>query len=155
MHVLGQRELGAGMLLLLAMLVIIKKAATGSIMKERPENNLRLWLVHLFNMFFLLVVNPAAAILLVSSRLKSLDPTLVVIDTSWILTGLEIAGMGLYLTGYVLMAWALVSMGGNYQVGGSSPRVSDAMVLAGPCRIMRHPMYAAAICISLGLALLV
>jgi protein-S-isoprenylcysteine O-methyltransferase Ste14 len=147
--------LGIGMLLLLLVLVIIKKMATGSIIKDRPRDSIWLWLVHFFNMFFLLVANPAAAILLVSGRMESLDPTRIEIGISWMLAGLEITGLGLYLSGYMLMVWALVSMGGNYQVGGSFPRFCDIIVLTGPYRIMRHPMYAAALFISLGVALLI
>jgi protein-S-isoprenylcysteine O-methyltransferase len=69
--------------------------------------------------------------------------------------GLEIGGMVSYLVGYLLMAWALLNLGGNYQVGGNPPRLSDEMVIVGPYRIVRHPMYTAALCISLGLACLI
>ncbi len=53
------------------------------------------------------------------------------------------------------MAWALLRLGGNYQVGGNPPRVADEMVIVEPYRLIRHPMYTAALCISLGLACLV
>jgi protein-S-isoprenylcysteine O-methyltransferase len=53
------------------------------------------------------------------------------------------------------MAWALVSLGRNYQAGGSDPRFSDQMVMKGPYRLVRHPMYSAALGISLGLAFLI
>lgn len=61
----------------------------------------------------------------------------------------------LYGMGYFLMAWALIKLGNNYQVGGSAPRVVDEMIGNGPYRLCRHPMYTAALCISLGLALLI
>jgi protein-S-isoprenylcysteine O-methyltransferase Ste14 len=61
----------------------------------------------------------------------------------------------MYGTGFLLMAWALIILGRNYQLGGSTPRDTDEMVIAGPYRFVRHPMYLAALCISLGLALLV
>jgi protein-S-isoprenylcysteine O-methyltransferase Ste14 len=69
--------------------------------------------------------------------------------------GMEIGGIGLYVIGFILMAWALVSLGHNYQAGGSDPRAADGMVMGGPYRLVRHPMYAAALAISLGLACLV
>ena len=53
------------------------------------------------------------------------------------------------------MAWALITLGRNYQLGGSAPRSEDKMVTDGPYRLVRHPMYTAALGISLGLALLV
>jgi protein-S-isoprenylcysteine O-methyltransferase len=67
---------------------------------------------------------------------------------------LEAAGLALYVSGYILMGWALIRLGGNYQLGGSDPRASDVMVVAGPYRLVRHPMYTAALSISLGLACL-
>jgi len=60
----------------------------------------------------------------------------------------------LYVAGFLLMAWALTSLKRNYQMGGSAPRDTDRLVIAGPYRIVRHPMYAAALYISLGLACL-
>lgn len=139
------------MLLLLGLLVIIKQVATGAIL-EKPKGNFRIWLVNTFNLFFLLIANPVAAILLITRRLEVVDPTRLALDNPWLVLGLEIGGLGLYGLGYLLMAWALIRLGGNYQVGGSPPRGADELVVAGPYRLMRHPMYTAALAISLGLA---
>jgi protein-S-isoprenylcysteine O-methyltransferase Ste14 len=155
MHLLDQRTLGIVMLLLLSMLVTIKLLATGPILKDKPKGNLRIWLTHIFNLFFLLVVNPLAAILLITGHLEAVDPTRLAIDMRWLLMALEIVGMVLYVMGFLLMAWALIRLGSNYQAGGSDPRVADGMVMGGPYRLVRHPMYAAALVISLGLACVV
>jgi protein-S-isoprenylcysteine O-methyltransferase Ste14 len=66
--------------------------------------------------------------------------------------GLEAAGLALCAAGYLLMTWALLRMGTGYQVGGSDPRPGDRMVAVGPYKLVRHPMYAAALLIALGLA---
>jgi len=155
MHLLDQRALGVVMLLLLSVLVAIKHWATGSILGDRPKGNLRIWLTHTCNLFFLLVVNPMAAMLLITRHLEAVDPTHIAIDVPWLLMGLEVGGMVFYLVGYLLMGWALVRLGGNYQVGGNPPRAADKMVIVGPYRFVRHPMFIAALCISLGLACLI
>ena len=155
MHLLDQRTLGIAILLLLAVLVIIKQMTTGSILKDRPRKNLRIWLTHIFNLFFLLIANPLAAILLITGHLDAADPTRLVMDTPRLLMGLEIGGMVLYVAGFLLMAWALIRLGRNYQAGGSDPRIADGMVMEGPYRLVRHPMYTAALGISLGLACLI
>jgi protein-S-isoprenylcysteine O-methyltransferase Ste14 len=155
MHILDQRTLGIVILLLLAVLVIIKKTVTGSILKGRPKSHLRTRLTHLFNLFFLLIVNPLAAILLISGHLETVDLTRLAINRPWLLMGVEIGGIGLYGMGFLLMAWALIRLGRNYQAGGSDPRACDGMVMGGPYRLVRHPMYAAALVISLGLACVV
>jgi len=151
-HLLDQKTLGIVNLFLLAGLVIIKRMATGSILKDRPKSNLRIWLTHIFNLFFLLIVNPLTAILLITGHLEAVDPTRLAMDVSWFLMGAEIGGLVLYVEGFLLMGWALISLGRNYQAGGSDPRAADGMVMGGPYRLVRHPMYAAALAISLGLA---
>ncbi len=153
MHLLGQRLLGIVILLLLAVLVTIKRRATGSVL-DKPAGSFMVQLVNLFNLFFLLVVNPLAAVLLIAQRLDVIDPTHVTIGAPWLLTLLEIIGLLKYLVGFLLMAWALTQLGKNYQLGGSVPRTEDRMVTGGPYRLVRHPMYTAALGISLGLALL-
>ena len=151
MHLLDQRVLGIVMLFLLGMLVIIKQIATGSIL-EKPRGSLRVWLVNVFNLLFLLIVNPLVAILLVTRQWEAADPTHLTIGIPWVLIGLEIAGLALVVAGYLLMAWALLRLRRNYQLGGSPPRATDEFVAVGPYRLIRHPMYTAALSISLGLA---
>ena len=155
MHILGQTGLGVAILALLSALVIVKRAATGSIMQERPSGGFWLWLIHLFNMFFLLVANPLAGILLVTHYLDAADITRVAVDSRPLLLVLEIGGLALYVMGFALMAWALITLGRTYQLGGSAPRAADKIVTAGPYSLVRHPMYLSALCIALGLACMI
>ncbi len=154
MHLLDQGILGIAILFLLGMLVIVKQVATGSIL-DKPKGNLKVQLVNIFNLFFLLVVNPLAAILLITRRLATIDPTHMTVDEPWILMVLEFVGLVMYVIGYLLMAGALITLGRNYQLGGSAPRSDDKMVMDGPYKLVRHPMYTAALSISLGLACLI
>jgi len=154
MHLLDQRILGIAILFLLGMLVTVKRVATGSIL-DKPQGDFLVQLVNIFNLFFLLVVNPLAAILLIARCIATVDPTYMIIDEPWILMVLEIVGLALYVIGYLFMAGALITLGRNYQIGGSVPRSDDKMVMDGPYRLVRHPMYTAALSISLGLACLI
>lgn len=154
MHLIDQRILGIVILLLLVMLVTVKRVATGSIL-DKPQGNLLVQLVNVFNLFFLLVVNPLAAILLITGRLPAIDPVHMTTAKPSILMVLEIVGFILYVAGFFLMAWALITLGRAYQLGGSTPRSEDKMVIGGPYRLVRHPMYAGALSISLGLACLI
>jgi hypothetical protein len=45
MHLLDQRVLGVSILVLLAAVVLVKRAATGSFFRDRPEGGLQLWLI--------------------------------------------------------------------------------------------------------------
>jgi protein-S-isoprenylcysteine O-methyltransferase Ste14 len=154
MHLFDQRILGVAILFLLGLLVTVKQVTTGSIL-DKPKGNLLVQLVNIFNLFFLLVVNPLAAILLITRSLGSVDPSHLTVTPQGLLFAMEWGGLVVYVTGFLLMAWALVSLGRNYQLGGSTPRAGDQMVVVGPYRSIRHPMYTSALCISLGLACLV
>jgi protein-S-isoprenylcysteine O-methyltransferase Ste14 len=154
MNLLGDTALGIIIFMLLGMLVIIKRAATGDIL-DKPQGNLLVQLVNIFNLFFLLVVNPLAGVLLFAHRMAAWDPTNLKIEDPLILTLVELAGLISYVAGFLVMAWALVRLGKNYQLGGSAPRSEDKMIVHGPYRLIRHPMYASALSISLGLSLLI
>jgi protein-S-isoprenylcysteine O-methyltransferase Ste14 len=154
MHLLNQWILGIVILCLLGLLVIVKRVSTGSIL-DKPQGEFIVQLVNVFNLFFLLVVNPLAAILLIARLLETVDPTRINFAHSWMLTLLETIGLLLYGAGFFLMAWALITLGHNYQLGGSAPRSEDRLVVDGPYKWIRHPMYTAALSISLGLACLI
>ncbi len=136
-----QPAVGIFVLLLWAMVVVAKELGTGSLLKDRPQGGVWLWLVHIFNFLFLLAAVPLAAILLQAEPPAPAN-------------FLRIAGLLLYAAGCILMAWALLTLRTNYQVGGNAPRSADKLVTSGPYRFIRHPMYASALAISLGLACL-
>ncbi len=86
MHLLDQRALGFVMLLLLSTLVITKHLATGSILRDKPSGgSLRLLVTHTFNLFFLLIVNPIAAMLLITQHVDAVDQTHIVFNAPWLL----------------------------------------------------------------------
>ncbi len=154
MHLLDQRTLGIAILFLLGLLVIVKRVATGSVL-DKPKGDWLVQLVNIFNLFFLLVVNPLAAVILITRSLPTIDPTHSTIRNTGTLMILESVGLILYVSGYLLMAGALITLGQHYQLGGRAPRSKDQLVIAGPYRWIRHPMYTAALSISLGLACLI
>jgi len=152
-HLLGERALGVLILCLLGALVTVKRVATGSVLDERPDARLLMRAVNVFNLGFLLVVNPAAAVLLLTGRLQACDVTRVAIAWPLLRASVEAGGVAAYVVGCGLMMWALLTLRSSYQLGGMAPRSRDALVSDGPYALMRHPMYAAALAMALGLAL--
>ncbi len=152
MHLLGETVLGIAILVLLAALVVVKRFSSGSIL-DKPQGGMFIQLVNVFNLFFLLIVNPLAAVGLITGILASVDATRVAVHPIWLLWLLEVVGLLLYVAGFALMGWALLALGRYYQLGGTAPRQDDQMVTEGPYAFIRHPMYAAALSISLGLSL--
>ncbi len=149
MSLLDRTTLGLVILGFLGLLVAVKRFATGSIL-DKPQGNLMVQLVNIFNLFFLLVVNPLSAMLLLTGQLALFDATRVLINAPWSIIA-AILGLALYTAGFLLMVWALITLGRHYQLGGSAPRSDDELIVAGPYQLIRHPMYAAALSITLGL----
>lgn len=153
MRLLDQRLVGVLILLVLTLLVVVKRRATGS-MIDWPSGDLLLKTVNLFNLAFLLVVSPLAAALLITHTAASVDPTFIRVPGPWLATAIQAAGLLLYVGGYMFMAWALTVLGRAYRPGGSVPQPGDRLVVGGPYRFVRHPMYAAALVGAFGLSLL-
>jgi protein-S-isoprenylcysteine O-methyltransferase Ste14 len=154
MYAMDPRILGIILLASTAAFVLVKRWTTGSFLKGKPEGSILVWFTHVFNLFFLLVANPAVSVLLLARRFEALDPTVVDLGPSPMRLGFEVIGLSLCLMGYSLMGWALVAMRGHFQVLGKSPRPSDRLLSSGPYRLIRHPMYSSVLCLSLGLAVL-
>jgi protein-S-isoprenylcysteine O-methyltransferase Ste14 len=151
MYPFDQKILGIMMLLLLGALVLVKRAATGSVL-DVPRGSVLVRLANGFNLFCLLIVIPFAAVSLITGFMETVDPFRIFISDHWFSALLEIAGLVFYTTGFILMAWALICLGENYQIGGTALLIKDKMIINGPYKIIRHPMYSAALSISLGLA---
>jgi hypothetical protein len=78
MHLFDQKILGIVILFLVCMLVLVKQRAAGAIL-DRPQGTFPVQIVNSFNLFFLLMVNPLAAILLITRSLEMVDPTRIII----------------------------------------------------------------------------
>ena len=153
MHLLGEAALGLLILALLGAMVAVKRLATGSVLDERPGAHPLVRSVNAFNLTFLLVVNPAAAVLLVAGRLAAWDVTHLDVRSAPLVAAVEGLGILCYAAGAALIMWALLSLRSSYQLGGVAPRARDALVTTGPYALVRHPMYAAVLAMALGLAL--
>ncbi|HOC44047.1 MAG TPA: isoprenylcysteine carboxylmethyltransferase family protein [Thermoanaerobaculales bacterium] len=150
---IDDRVLGLLIFVLLAVLVVVKQVATGRIL-DRPEGSLLVQLVNVYNLVFLLVVNPLAGVLLLTGRLAAVDPSRVAVREPWLGTTVQIVGLAVYVVGFAVMAWALITLRRGYQLGGLAPRADDHLVTTGPYSLVRHPMYASVLLISFGLACL-
>ncbi len=146
-----ERVLGVAMLIVMAVLITVKVRATASFV-DLPTGQPLVKLVNIFNLLFLLVGNPLAAVLLITRTAATADPTHVAVEGRLALAAIRLVGLVLYVGGYALMAWALGVLGRQYQPGGAVPRSGAQMVVAGPYGLVRHPMYAGALLGALGVS---
>ena len=113
MHILGHRTLGITILVLLGLLVLVKRLTTGTYVEHPSTGSFWVRFTNYFNLFFLLVLNPGVAILLIVGYFESTNPTHLPINGPQLVTGLEVTGLALYFAGCLLMAWALLKLRGN------------------------------------------
>lgn len=121
MRLLGSAVLGVLILAVMGALVAVKRLSTGSVLDERPGERPLVRAVNAFNLAFLLVVNPVAAVLLLTARLEAWDPTHFEVPWPWLRIGVEAVGIAGYVAGGGLMMWALLTLRASYQLGGWSP----------------------------------
>ena len=80
--------------------------------------------------------------------------------TIWLLFGREpkavssMGGLAMFACGSALCLWAVVTMGPNWRMGQDPSDQSVYYVSSGPFRLLRHPIYAGLVIISLGQGLL-
>jgi protein-S-isoprenylcysteine O-methyltransferase Ste14 len=152
MYLLDPRNLGVAILALLGTMVISKWVATGTIL-DRPGGRLLAWTADIYKLAFLLIVNPLAAIGLITHRLDTVDPTHLPVSEPWLRDGLAAGGLLLYGSGCLLLGAAFCMLGRSFRTEGAAPRRAELMT-GGPYRFVRHPMYTGLLCLSLGLSLI-
>src|SRR5512136_1613257 len=101
MVLLDQRILGFAILALLGAMVISKWVATGTIL-DRPGGSPLAWAADIYKLVFLLIVNPLAAIGLITGRLGTADPTHLPVSVPWLRDALAGGGLLLYALGCLL-----------------------------------------------------
>jgi protein-S-isoprenylcysteine O-methyltransferase Ste14 len=153
LYLFDQRIMGIIMLLLLGVMGVVNHLATGS-PPSKPKGSLLAIIANTYNYFFLFIAIPAAAILLITGRQKIIDPIQLASDMSGLRIGLEIAGLIIFVLGNLLVNWAIIKLGRNFQAAVLLPRTGGWLVTDGPYRLIRHPIGLAALCISLGISCL-
>ncbi|MCF7808126.1 MAG: hypothetical protein K9M49_03305 [Candidatus Marinimicrobia bacterium] len=144
----------------LGLIILIVSAITGgilifspgSIRLQRPDCGWPGWLFNILNLAFFIILIPLCGVMMIVDThpasyvcLPTMNSTLVVIGRS--------LGLLIFLAGSSLLLWSRVSLRRSFRLAGVKPSQSDYLTLHGPYKLMRHPMYLAALLVLLGLAL--
>ena len=155
MFVVTARELGLFVMVLFAAQGAFVLLSPGSMRLQKPSGGLVSWLYNLLNLSATLVLTPLVAFTLLKGWQipgewigLDLGPRLLHTIAGW-------AGMGAYAAGMILMCWSRVVLGRSFRLGAVPPGEADRLIVAGPFRWVRHPMYSAVILVTLGMALAV
>jgi protein-S-isoprenylcysteine O-methyltransferase Ste14 len=101
-----------------------------------------------------MVLTPVLSVLLLKGILYPLEITSVSLPDSLLVKLLDVLGLILYIIGNIFVYLTRIVLWDNFRLGAVTPESKDKLVLSGPFKLVRHPMYFAVIIMALGLALL-
>jgi len=126
----------------------------GSLRLQKPQGGTISWIYNITNLFILIVLTPILSILLLKENIYPIEVISVSIPDGFITKLLEAMGLILYIIGNVFIYVTRIVLWNNFRLGAVLPESNDKLVLNGPFRLIRHPMYFAVIIMALGLSLL-
>lgn len=146
---------GLGVVLLISSVIMggILVLAPGSIRLQRPECGWVGWAFNILSLLTFFILVPVSSVLMI----LNLELPLLLflhIPQEGLRMGLEIAGVSIFLLGASLLLWSRLSLRRSFRLAGVKPDSSDYLTMHGPYKLIRHPMYLAALLILAGLTLI-
>jgi protein-S-isoprenylcysteine O-methyltransferase Ste14 len=155
MHLIGEQGVGVFLLVVLALQGGAMLACTGRFLQIKPEGQNIVMVENCFNTAILILFIPLIAVLLIIGWYQRLDLTSVAIGIPWVIYGLEAIGMALIICGTALIVFGFLALRNTFQPGGFAPRSQDRLVTWGIYSLVRNPLSAGVLSMTLGLALMI
>jgi len=137
--------------ILQGLIIIFSK---GSLRFQKPKGGSISWIYNITNLVVLIVLTPILSVLLLKGSLYPIEFFSVSIPDSLIIKLLEAVGLILYIIGNILVYVTRIVLWNSFRLGAVAPESKDKLILFGPFRQIRHPMYLAVIIMAIGLTLL-
>ena len=146
-----------GIIILIAAVLqgVIIVFSKGSIRFQKPEGGLIPWIYNITNLSVLIVLTPILSILLLKEFLYPIEIISINVPDNSLIRVIEAIGLILYIIGNLFIYLARVVLWNNFRLGAVAPDSKDKLIVAGPFKLVRHPMYFAVIIMTLGLAFLI
>ena len=107
------------------------------------------------NTAILILFIPLIAVLLITGWYQRLDLTRVAIGIPWLIYGFEVIGMALVICGTALIVLGFLGLRSTFQPGGFAPRSHDRLVTWGIYGVVRNPLSAGVLSMTLGVAFMI
>ncbi|MFN2250183.1 MAG: methyltransferase family protein [Candidatus Promineifilaceae bacterium] len=156
MHLIGQQGVGILLFVVLAlqggsMLICAKR-----FLQIRPEGQgIVVMAENCLNTAILILFTPLIAVSLIMGWYQTLDLTHFTIAMPWLVHGLEAIGVALIACGTAMVVLGFLALRKTFQPGGFAPRSQDRLVTWGVYSLVRNPLNAGVLSVTLGLALVV
>jgi len=155
MHLIGEQEVGIFLFVVLALQGAAMLVCTKRFLQIKPEGQGIIMAGNYFNTAILILFIPLIAVSLIIGWYQTLDLTHLAIVPPWLIYGIETIGIALIICGTAMVALGFLALRNIYQPGGFTPRPQDLLVTWGIYSLVRNPLYAGVIYVTLGLALMV
>jgi protein-S-isoprenylcysteine O-methyltransferase Ste14 len=155
MHLLGEQEVGIFLFVVLALQGGAMLACAKRFLQIKPEGQSIVMAENYFNTAILILFIPLIAVSLIMGWYQTLDLTHLAIAPPWLIYGLEAIGIALMICGTAMVVLGFLALRNIYQPGGFAPRSQNPLVTWGIYSLVRNPLNAGVLSVTLGLALMV
>jgi len=155
MHLIGEQEVGIFLFVVLALQGGAMLISAKRFLQIKPEGQSIIMAENYFNTAILILFIPLIAFSLIIGWYHTLDLTHLAISPPWLIYGLEAIGIALIICGTAMVVLGFLALRNIYQPGGFSPRSQDPLVTWSIYSVVRNPLNAGVLYVTLGLALMV
>jgi protein-S-isoprenylcysteine O-methyltransferase Ste14 len=155
MHLMGEQEVGIFLFVMLALQGGAMLLCTKRFLQIKPEGQGIVMAENYFNTAILIMFIPVIAVSLILGWYQTLDLTHLAVAPPWLLYGLEAMGIALIIGGTAMVVLGFLALRNIYQPGGFAPRSQDPLVTWSIYSLVRNPLNAGVLYVTLGLALTV
>lgn len=128
---------------------------TGRFLQIKPEGQSIVMAENYFNTAILILFIPLIAVSLIIGWYQISDLTHLAIAIPWLIYALEAIGIALIICGTAMVVFGFLALRNTFQPGGFAPRAQDSLVSRGVYSLVRNPLNAGVLFVTLGLALVV
>lgn len=155
MHLIGEQGLGVFLFVVLALQGGAMLVCTGRFLQVKPEGKGIVIAENYFNTAILMLFIPFIAVSLIMGWYQILDLTRLAIAIPWVIYALEAIGIASIICGTAMVVFGFLALRNMFQAGGFAPRSQDSLVTRGVYSLVRNPLNAGVLLVTLGLALVV
>lgn len=127
--------------------------APGSIRLQRPDCGWAGWMFNILNLVFFMLLIPLCGLMMIRDVEMPFYICLAASGSSAFII-VRIIGILFFLAGSLLLLWSRISLRRSFRLAGVKPTQSDYLMLHGPYKHIRHPMYLSALLVLFGLMLI-
>jgi protein-S-isoprenylcysteine O-methyltransferase Ste14 len=146
--------IGFFVILLVSIEGVVAFLSPGSFRFQKPSGGVTAWVYNIVHLFYEFTVIPFIGMMFILWPGWTLPIIRINVPESFLLTA-RFAGIMFLLVGSFLQNWGRIALGRSFRLGCVAPAQDDKLVINGPFRFIRNPMYTAVLFRCLGHALIV